>query len=387
MRTILSFAALLILTVMNAQQVDSTRSWILNGDFEKIETKKLKRPGAILLAEGWDSPTEEKADLFSEYATKESNVSTPKNLAGDQMALSGSNYAGIRTWSYLGQQPRTYLQTQMKQRMKKDSLYCVRFYTTLGDLSKYASGELGVWLGNQKVIKKDEANLTYDITFPAVRDNVQTDMNSWQGVCGVYEAKGSEHYLIIGNFASNEKTPNVKVKRQRGETRMQVNSAYYYIDNVEVYPVKDRSSCTCEQLKDAESEFIFSRKGAVNPNLKPAQRVDGQVYYYKRFQSGLDPSMEPWFNELVEDMKADPSIKVRLTGHIDATELSRTRVRPDLAELGKERAERMRDALVEAGIETSRITVLGKGTDEPADTSGTEVGMSKNRRVEVELVP
>lgn len=387
MRTVLLVSALLLLNVTQAQQVDSTRSWILNGDFEKIETKKLKRPGAIELAEGWNSPTGEKADLFSENATKESNVSTPKNLAGDQMALSGSNYAGIRTWSYMGQQPRTYLQTQMKQRMKKDSLYCVRFYTTLGDLSKYATGELGVWLGNQKIVKSDEANLTYDITFPSVRDKVQKDMNSWQGICGVYQAKGSEHYLVIGNFASNEKTPNEKVKRPRGETRMQVNSAYYYIDNVEVYPVKDRSSCTCEQLKDAESEFIFSRKGAVNPNLKPSQRVDGQIYYYKRFQSTLDPSMEPWFNELVQDLKADPAIKIRLVGHTDATEMSRTRVRPDLAELAQQRAEGLRDALVEAGVEAARITVVGKGSDEPSDTSGTEVGMSKNRRVEVELLP
>ena len=387
MRTVLIVATLSLLNVTQAQQVDSTRSWILNGDFEKIETKKLKRPGAIELAEGWSSPTGEKADLFSENATKESNVSTPKNLAGDQMALSGSNYAGIRTWSYKGQQPRSYLQTQMKQRMKKDSLYCVRFYTTLGDLSKYATGELGVWLGNQKVVKSDEANLTYDITFPSVRDKVQKDMNSWQGICGVYQAKGSEHYLVIGNFASNEKTPNEKVKRPRGETRMQVNSAYYYIDNVEVYPVKDRSSCTCEQLKDAESEFIFSRKGAVNPNLKPSQRVDGQIYYYKRFQSTLDPSMEPWFTELVQDMKADPAIKIRLVGHTDATEMSRTRVRPDLAELAQQRAVGLRDALVEAGVETARITVVGKGSDEPSDTSGTDVGMSKNRRVEVELVP
>ena len=43
--------------------------------------------------------------------------------------------------------------------------------------------------------------------------------------------------------------------------------------------------------------------------------------------------------------------------------------------------------LVEAGVETARITVVGKGSDEPSDTSGTDVGMSKNRRVEVELVP
>ena len=97
------------------------------------------------------------------------------------------------------------------------------------------------------------------------------------------------------------------------------------------------------------------------------------------------PSMDPFLNDLVNDLKADAALKVRLVGHTDATELERTRVRPVLAELGKERAAAVRDALVEAGIDAGRITVVGKAADDAADTTGTEIGMSKNRRVEVEL--
>ncbi|HRD53516.1 MAG TPA: OmpA family protein, partial [Flavobacteriales bacterium] len=78
-----------------------------------------------------------------------------------------------------------------------------------------------------------------------------------------------------------------------------------------------------------------------------------------------------------------PAMKIELVGHFDATEMDRTRIRPDLVELSKERAEAVRDALVEAGVQAARITVSGKDASEPADDSGTEVGMSKNRRVEV----
>jgi flagellar motor protein MotB len=95
--------------------------------------------------------------------------------------------------------------------------------------------------------------------------------------------------------------------------------------------------------------------------------------------------MESWLTELVNAMKTDANIKIRLTGHLDGTELERTRVRPDLLPLAKERAEAVRDALVESGIDTARIAVATKEATEPADNSGTEVGMSKNRRVEVEL--
>lgn len=382
-----SFLACLFSTGLSAQdKFDLDRNWVPNGDFEAVEGKKLKRAGGIVYATGWDSPTKKNADLFSESATVESSVSTPKNFAGEQTALSGANYAGIRMWSYQNKEARSYLQTKLVKQMKKDSLYCVRYYTTLGDLSKYATGELGAYLSKQKIEKDDESSLTYEVKVPNLRTKIYDDMFSWQGVCGVYQADGFEQFLILGNFAANEKTPNAKTKRPRGETRPQVFSAYYYIDNVEVYPIKNRGECTCEQLDKAESEYIFSQKGAMNPGWKPAEKVDNQVFYFKRFQRSFDTSMESRLAEMVESMKADATINVKLVGHMDATEMERTRVRPDLLMLAKERAEAVKDALQEAGIDAARITVDAKAGDVPVDNSGTDLGMSKNRRVEVELV-
>ena len=120
---IVAFALALLPFGALAQQIDTARTWIVNGDFEQLDGKKLKRAGGIQYATGWFSATGKKADLFSENATVESTVSTPKNFAGEQSALSGANYAGARWWSYQNKEPRTYLQTQMKHKMKKDSLY------------------------------------------------------------------------------------------------------------------------------------------------------------------------------------------------------------------------------------------------------------------------
>ncbi|HOZ39934.1 MAG: OmpA family protein [Flavobacteriales bacterium] len=375
----------LIAHMLIAQQVDTLRSWVVNGDFELMDGKKLKRPGGIQYAKGWSSSTSKKVDLFSEDATVESTVSTPRNFVGEQTALSGKNYAGLRWWSYQNKEPRTYLQTKLKYKMKKDSLYCVRYYVSLADLSKYATNELGAYFSKVDIVKDEDASLTYEVKVPQVRTKIYDDMFSWQGVCGVYESTGNEEWMLIGNFQATEKTDNAKTKRPRGETRAQLFSAYYYIDNVEVYPVTDRRTCTCEQLKEVESEFIFSRRGVSAPNLTAAARVDKQVFYFKRFQRVLDGSMDAWVTEMVAAMKEDPAVKVSLIGHLDATEVDRIRMRPDLASLAKERAEALRDALLEGGIEASRITVSGLDGSTPVDTTGTEVGMSKNRRVEVDL--
>ncbi|MEZ4807501.1 MAG: OmpA family protein [Flavobacteriales bacterium] len=386
-RTTTLFLSLLLAPLFGSAQDDAKKddaNMVQNGSFEETEGK-LKRLGNIEQATGWKSPTESKADLFSETVAG-TPISAPRNQYGDQSALNGINYAGIRWWSYQNKQPRSYLQTKLKGMMKKGQKYCVKYYVSLGDLSKYSTNEIGAYLSKVQINKDDEASLTYNAQVPHLRDQIYTDLYSWQGVCGVYESKGEEQYLIIGNFTATEKTLNEKVKRPKGESRPQVMHAYYFIDDVSVTPVKSASECTCEQLDKAESEFIFSRKGAINPNAKPADKVDQQVFYFKRFQRNIDKAMESWLTDLVATMKAEPTIKVKLIGHIDETEKERTRMRPDLEALAKERADAVKDALVEEGIDAARITTMASAGDDPADTSGSEVGMSKNRRVEVDVV-
>ncbi|MCW5900440.1 MAG: OmpA family protein [Flavobacteriales bacterium] len=357
---------------------------ILNGSFEEMDGK-LKRLGSIEMAKGWKSPTGVPADLFSETVAG-SPVSAPRNQFGDQSALSGVNYAGVLWWSYQNKQPRSYLSAKLKTPMRKGQKYCVKYYVSLGDLSKYATNELGAYLSKIQVAKKETANLTYNPQIPVLRNKIYDDMFSWQGVCGVYEAQGEEQYLIIGNFAATEKTDTSKPKRPKGENRPQQMLAYYFIDDVSVTPVKSAAECTCEQIDKAESEYIFSRRGATTPGMKPAQRVDAMVIYFKRFQRNIDPAMESWIEEMARFMEEDPTIRVRLTGFIDETEKDRMRMRPDLETLAVERAEAVKEALVEAGIPASRISTAAKGAEELADDAGTEVAMSKNRRVEVELV-
>ncbi|HNA31797.1 MAG TPA: OmpA family protein, partial [Flavobacteriales bacterium] len=74
-----------------------------------------------------------------------------------------------------------------------------------------------------------------------------------------------------------------------------------------------------------------------------------------------------------------------LVGHTDAIEADRVRMRPDLTDLDKERAETVKQALVEAGIDAARITTAGLKHESPADAGDDEVALAKNRRVEVEL--
>jgi len=123
----------------------------------------------------------------------------------------------------------------------------------------------------------------------------------------------------------------------------------------------------------------------MNPSLKPNERIDQQVFYFKRFKKDIPTSMEAWIGEMAELMKTETTVKVKLIGHIDATEKERARMKPEIEKLGEDRAKAVKEALIEHGVEAARITIGNSGNDKPADQTGTEVGMSKNRRVEVDL--
>jgi outer membrane protein OmpA-like peptidoglycan-associated protein len=368
-----------------AQQVPDSLNLVPNGSFEEIGGK-LRRLGGIEAAKDWSSTTEAKADLYSESVDSESPAHAPKNGNGFQSALSGVNYAGVRWYSYMDKEPRTYLQVKLKKMLKKGKKYCVSYYVSLGDLSKYSSDHLGAYLSKIVVHKKDESSLTYAPQVPALQTKVYNDMNGWEGVCGVYEANGDEQYLIIGNFAATDQVAAAKMRRQRGETRPQKPEAYFFIDDVSVKEVKSMGECSCEQLDKEESEYIYSRKGTPDARLAPADRVDRSGIYFKRFSKELAPSMKPSLDTLVSVLKANPGIRIKLTGNTDVKEVERVRMRPDLTDLDKERAEAVKSYLVAAGIGADRITTAGNKGDNPAVEGDDEVSTSQNRRVEVDVL-
>ena len=377
--------AALLTTVLIGQEVPDSLNMIANGNFEEV-VGKLRRLGGIEAAKGWDSPTDAKADLYSESVDPASPIKVPQNANGFQSALSGVNYAGVLWYSYMDKEPRSYLQVKFKKMLKKGQKYCISYYVSLSDLSKYSSDQVGAYVSRIAVHKKDEASLTYEAQVPDLKTKVYDDINGWQGVCGVYEAKGDEQYLIIGNFAPTEKVNAGKVRRQRGETRPQKPYAYYYIDDVSVKPVKRLTDCSCEQVDKDKSEFIYGTKATVNPNLTPSARVDRSVIYFKRYNKDIDPSMTSLMDTLASVLKANPKINVKLTGNTDVKEVDRVRMRPDLTDLGKERAETVKDYLVKAGVAAERISVAGNKGDSPAVEGDDEVSTSQNRRVEVDLM-
>lgn len=82
-------------------------------------------------------------------------------------------------------------------------------------------------------------------------------------------------------------------------------------------------------------------------------------------------------NILHQLLQDKPTVSIEISGHTDDVGADGDNLR-----LSQSRAEAVRDALVNKGINGSRVTAIGKGETEPIDTNDTEEGRANNRRTE-----
>ena len=115
------------------------------------------------------------------------------------------------------------------------------------------------------------------------------------------------------------------------------------------------------------------------PVAETLQRT-GQVQLYITFRTNsadLDIAAAPVLTQLRDALAADPALRLRLTGHTDATGTAAINI-----PLSQRRAESVRQWLAANGIAAERLTAEGKGPNEPIADNASESGRSLNRRVQ-----
>ncbi len=84
---------------------------------------------------------------------------------------------------------------------------------------------------------------------------------------------------------------------------------------------------------------------------------------------------------VIDFVNQDTSRQIRIEGHTD----SRGSANMNQV-LSQKRAEALKQALIDRGVDTGRIIALGRGADVPVVTNDSEAGRGRNRRVEVILI-
>lgn len=95
-------------------------------------------------------------------------------------------------------------------------------------------------------------------------------------------------------------------------------------------------------------------------------------------QSQLRREARDNLQKVIDLINANPGTSVLIEGHTDSQGSANLN-----QVLSQRRAEAVRDALIQQGVDGSRLRAVGLGKDRPVADNGTAEGRARNRRVEV----
>ena len=129
-----------------------------------------------------------------------------------------------------------------------------------------------------------------------------------------------------------------------------------------------------------EGSFNFSLASwlAGTTDTKVPKRFVFDDLNFERDSTTLTPESVPTVKTLITVLKAYPEVSVALEGHTDATGDPSANKR-----LSLQRADAVKQIMVQGGIPGSRITATGYGAESPLASNDTAQGRAKNRRLEL----
>lgn len=139
------------------------------------------------------------------------------------------------------------------------------------------------------------------------------------------------------------------------------------------------TSDVIEEPQAQTQEETMAAKEPVQPEPEPEVALD-TTFYFDYDDATIRPSAIPAIKAHAERiLKSNPDT-VRIEGHADERGSDNYNM-----ELGKRRAEAVRDLLVSLGVNASQIETVSYGEKHPMAMGNDEFAWQKNRRVELEL--
>jgi outer membrane protein OmpA-like peptidoglycan-associated protein len=99
-------------------------------------------------------------------------------------------------------------------------------------------------------------------------------------------------------------------------------------------------------------------------------------------KAAIKPNFNPVLNDIANVMIKYPETKIEIQGHTDNVGSD-----ADNLKLSELRAQSVTTALINKGVESTRLSPVGYGETKPISTNDTPAGREANRRVEIKIIP
>lgn len=153
--------------------------------------------------------------------------------------------------------------------------------------------------------------------------------------------------------------------------------------NTPLNTVVDKEGCPLDSDKDSVADYMDDCADTplgvkVDSKGCPVEKV-----LALNFQTNSDKIFKSSYPKVVEFaafLKAYPEYKVQVVGHTDSVGKQGFNMN-----LSQRRAETVKQALIEEGVDASRFSSAGRGELDPIADNHTKEGREQNRRIEVKL--
>ncbi len=334
-------------------------------------------------------------DFFHKNA-KTKVVGVPKNFAGSMKPHDGNGYAGLILRAdpeYYVFSPKysEFLQNELSEPLKKGKMYCMTLYISLAAKSGFAVDGFGLYFSNDRIVIKQKGDeLIYKPHIENKTGNIMYVQNKWMQFSGIYKARGGEKYVTIGDFKSLEETQLMRIKSKLVE-KIDFFS-YYYIDNLSLVQIRKPSECECNSVSyTLNGEYDFAKQDSIIEAAMNYRFIEDDIFgtveigkpfvlrniYFEFDEYDLLPESYIELDYLYKFFKTNDEYRFEISGHTDS--LGSAEYNKVLSE---NRAKSVVDYLILKGIDKSRITYVGYGSEFPVSTNSTDEGRQENRRVE-----
>lgn len=315
-----------------------------NPGFEQIDEKRkkalLENSNFADFMVAWKSINS--ADIFHPHLDKvvyEYPSRDFRKQFGDQVPKSGQSFVGIHA--------EEYLIVRLQQEMRKGADYEVSFYASIGEkISSHCSSSLGIYFSDKKVFRPYLDSLFFTPSISSTE--LICFPGQWQKVSGIYTAKGGEKYLTLGRFSGSNPENRIKIKRDKSEEH-----EYRFIDEVYVSRVYKKLQPVSGYLAIGNIYF-----GSNQHELSDSAFFDVVKFYNSILNEQYNQIKIEGYTDSLGDDESNSSLSLK-------------------------RAKSIKNCLIEFGVNPQKIFIDGKGSEKPLMDNASQVGRSKNRRVEI----
>ncbi len=315
--------------------------------------------------------------------------------------ISDSRYIDVFSYSYLFDMPlpnkfqyvgialykesdnySEYIQGKLITPLMNGKMYCLRTSINLCSYSKYSVNQLSFYLSPSpiSVDGTNENSFSPQISF----SRLPFENKQFTTLCDYLIADGGEQYITIGRFSKPEILKIIKRDNITQGSFGLEKSAYYLIDKIELFEIKDTMECHCKINRTISDTIINKPEEIYETDLNKLKNGIPVVLENVNFEFDsfvLLRSSEEILNTLRNYLNNNPDIRISIEGHTDDIGTVEYNL-----ELSINRAKSVYNWLIIKGIESKRLSFTGFGKSRPLYYDTEEKYRALNRRVEVRII-